>query len=148
MATFDAPEREFCVVRRSRTNTPLQAFVMIHDPQFVEAARQVGGRMIKEGGTTIEARIKFGFELSTARSPNSDEMSLLVAKFKQRLAQYRADPYTLNLCKRATLYNSLWMPLPLSVSRHPRSTSLQSLSRITHVQSSLTLLSPGGIHPA
>ena len=92
MATFDAPEREYCVVRRSRTNTPLQAFVMLHDPQFVEAARHLAARMIKEGGEGIESRITYGFTLSTARSPNTDELALLSAMFKQRLSQYRTDP--------------------------------------------------------
>ena len=77
MSAFDAPGREFCVVRRSRTNTPLQAFVLLHDPQFVEAARHLGQRMMKQGGNTIDDRIVYGFRLVTARTPNPDELSLL-----------------------------------------------------------------------
>jgi hypothetical protein len=92
MAAFDAPGREYCVVSRSRTNTPLQAFVMLHDPQFVEAARLLGRRMLKEGGGTIESRITFGFGLATARIPNASELAGLRAAFDARLLQYQNDP--------------------------------------------------------
>lgn len=92
MAAFDAPEREFCVVRRSRTNTPLQAFVMLHDPQFVEAARHLAGRMLTEGGTTLQDRIEFGFQLCYARKPHATELVVLSETVIQRLAQYREQP--------------------------------------------------------
>ena len=91
MAAFDAPEREFCVVRRSRTNTPLQAFVMLHDPQFVEAARHLAERMLSEGGMTTQDRITFGFQLCYARKPEAAELSILNETVNQRLAQYRDD---------------------------------------------------------
>jgi len=90
-ATFDAPSREYCVVRRSRTNTPLQAFVMLHDPQFVEAARHLAARMMKEGGETVEAQIVYGFTLSTSRPPRADELAILMEIHSERLHQYRAD---------------------------------------------------------
>ncbi len=92
MAVFDAPEREFCVVQRSRTNTPLQAFVLLHDPQFVEAARHLGARMVGEGGTTIDQRIQFGFQTCLARQPTSAEREVLTEVVTQRLAHYRSDP--------------------------------------------------------
>ncbi|NIP16923.1 MAG: DUF1553 domain-containing protein, partial [Xanthomonadales bacterium] len=66
-------EREFCVVRRSRTNTPLQAFVLMHDPQFVEAARFLAGRIITEGGESSEERLRFGFRVVTSRPPGASE---------------------------------------------------------------------------
>ena len=91
MATFDAPQREYCVVRRSRTNTPLQAFVMLHDPQFVEAARRLGKRMMTEGGKTVDDRIAYGFQLCTARRPSVAERAVLQQMFDKRLRQYRSD---------------------------------------------------------
>lgn len=92
MATFDAPEREFCVVKRSRTNTPLQAFVMLHDPQFVEAARGLAGRMMGEAGEAPRARIAHGFELCMARPPTERELALLQQALDSRLTQFRGDP--------------------------------------------------------
>ncbi len=91
MAAFDAPEREFCIVRRSRTNTPLQAFVMLHDPQFVEAARRLGRRMLTEGGSTNQKRIEYGFRLCCARPPTDRELTVLTGLLDNRLKQYRDD---------------------------------------------------------
>jgi len=91
MATFDAPEREYCVVRRSRTNTPLQAFVMLHDPQFVEAARHLGALMMQTPGGENE-RILAGFERATARQPTAEELTVLREMRTERLQQYRDDP--------------------------------------------------------
>ncbi len=91
LATFDAPDREYCVVRRSRTNTPLQAFVMLHDPQFVEAARHLAARMIEEGGDTASERIEYGFMLCTSRPPNDSEQVILQRTLEDRLTQYQQD---------------------------------------------------------
>ena len=91
MSAFDAPGREFCVVRRSRTNTPLQAFVLLHDPQFVEAARHIGRLMLVEGGDTTDERIRYGFRLCLARHPDAAELNILRGVFEDRLSQYRAD---------------------------------------------------------
>jgi hypothetical protein len=91
MAIFDAPEREYCLVRRSRTNTPLQALVMLHDPQFVEAARHLAARMINEGGKTDRQRIVYGFQLCHARKPTPQELELLIETVDTRMDQYRAD---------------------------------------------------------
>jgi hypothetical protein len=91
-ATFDAAGRETCQVRQSRTNTPLQALNLLNDVTFVEAARGLGGRMIREGGDTPEARIAHGFRLATARTPLPHELATLRAGFERRLAGFRADP--------------------------------------------------------
>ena len=91
MATFDAPEREFCLVRRSRTNTPLQAFVLLHDPQFVEAARQLASQMMT-AAKQPEARIAHGFRIVTARNPNAKEQTILQRLYRERLAFYKKDP--------------------------------------------------------
>jgi len=91
MATFDAPEREFCLVRRSRTNTPLQAFVMLHDPQFVEGGRRLAERMML-ASETPRGRIEHGFLLATSRLPNEKETSVLHQLFKERLGLYGEKP--------------------------------------------------------
>lgn len=92
MAAFDAPGREYCVVRRSRTNTPLQAFVMLHDPQFVEAAIHLAARMIHEGGDSVRSQIEYGFELCTSRKPTDSELALLLETQQEQLAHFKDAP--------------------------------------------------------
>jgi hypothetical protein len=92
MAAFDAPEREFCMVQRSRTNTPLQAFVLLHDPQFVEAARKLGERMISEASADPKQRLRLGFELCLARTPRPQELKSLEQALAARLAYFGANP--------------------------------------------------------
>ena len=92
LQTFDAPEREFCTMRRSRTNTPLQAMLLLNGPQFVEAARQLGHRMMTEGGKTNEQKIAFGMELATARPPLPNEQAILLRYFQAELAKFQEDP--------------------------------------------------------
>ena len=91
MAAFDAPEREFCMVRRSRTNTPLQAFVMLHDPQFVEAGRKLGERILKGKATDPRKRLRFGFQLCMARQPGPEELDFLHDALQARLAYFKAN---------------------------------------------------------
>jgi hypothetical protein len=90
--TFDAAGRETCQVWQSRTNTPLQALNLLNDVSFVEAARGLAVRMIREGGGTIESRITRGFILATSRVPEDRELALLVAGFRRRIAGFTADP--------------------------------------------------------
>jgi hypothetical protein len=91
MMIFDAPTREYCVVRRPRTNTPLQALALLNDLQFVEASRAFGERMILEGGKDAESRLAYGFRLATARQPARDELKVLNGVLKQQLATYQQD---------------------------------------------------------
>jgi hypothetical protein len=77
MVTFDAAQRESCVVRETRTNTPLQALDLMNDVTFVEAARLIGQRMMKEGGADPDARLRYGFRLTLGRSPSADEERIL-----------------------------------------------------------------------
>jgi mono/diheme cytochrome c family protein len=89
---FDAPDREVCIVRRSTTNTPLQALTLLNDPIFVEAARKLAERVLREGGSSAETRLTFAFRLATGRSPNDREMKLLRSSLEQLSAAYRGDP--------------------------------------------------------
>jgi hypothetical protein len=91
MDIFDAPSREACKVRRERTNTPLQALMLMNDPQFVEAARAFGQRIMKQSGT-VEDRIRYAFELATARQPTDMERGLLTRAFHSFLQTYKANP--------------------------------------------------------
>jgi hypothetical protein len=91
MLLFDAPTREYCVVRRPRTNTPLQALTLLNDPQFVEASHAFGYRMMREGGATAESRIAYGFRLATARNPSKAEIKILQEVLKQQLADFQAN---------------------------------------------------------
>jgi type II secretory pathway pseudopilin PulG len=90
--TFDAPEREVCTARRSRTNTPLQSLVLMNDPTYLEASRRLAERVIQEGSTTAESRLTFAFRLATSRMPTPQETQVLLKTFQQRLAHYQQDP--------------------------------------------------------
>jgi hypothetical protein len=91
LVTFDAPDRETCTVRRSRTNTPLQALVLLNDPTYVEASRKLAERMLLEGGETTDDRITFAFRLALARKPAPAELEVLRQIFREGLAKYRSD---------------------------------------------------------
>lgn len=88
MATFDAPNREVCTVRRGRTNTPLQALVTLNDPVYIEAAQALARRMMTSGGTTTADRIRYGFRLTLARPPQEAEQSRLEKLYEQSLAKF------------------------------------------------------------
>jgi hypothetical protein len=92
MLVFDAPTREYCLVRRPRTNTPLQALALLNDPQAIEASRAFAQRMLLEGGARPPARIEFGFRLATGRKPTAAEMRLLRSTLQKELTLFRADP--------------------------------------------------------
>ncbi|TWU58341.1 PSD1 and planctomycete cytochrome C domain-containing protein [Rubripirellula reticaptiva] len=91
MAVFDAPSREYCQVRRSRTNTPLQAFVMLHDPQYVEAARVLAEKMMAAASQNLRGQLAFGFETAIGRSPSEQELELLQVTYQERIELYEAD---------------------------------------------------------
>jgi hypothetical protein len=90
MLLFDAPTREYCVVRRPRTNTPLQALVLLNDPQFVEASRAFADRILREGGQSVSSRLTFAFRQATGRAPGADEAKVLESLLRQQLASFKA----------------------------------------------------------
>lgn len=89
MAAFDAPDRAACVVKRPRTNTPLQALTLLNDPVYVEAALALARRMHDDGGATTEDRVRFGFRLCLSRPPSAREVELLTKTYDQSLARYQ-----------------------------------------------------------
>jgi hypothetical protein len=91
MSTFDAPDREKCTARRLLTNSPLQALELLNDPTYVEAARGLAQRMLKEGGRETDKRIGYGFRLATGRKPAPAEVRILHDAVEQHLAHYRDD---------------------------------------------------------
>ncbi|AMV39190.1 DUF1553 domain-containing protein [Planctomyces sp. SH-PL62] len=92
MATFDAPSREICQVKRDRTNTPLQALELLNDVVYVEAARSLATLMLEKGGSTPEDRIAYAFRRATAREPNQNERRVLLAGLEHYLEAFRAEP--------------------------------------------------------
>jgi hypothetical protein len=91
MLAFDAPSREVCVVRRQTTSTPLQPLVLLNDPQFVEAARGLGERLLR-GGTTLEERLTHAFRLAATRRPTDREVRLLAELYEAQRAVFGKDP--------------------------------------------------------
>jgi hypothetical protein len=92
MLLFDAPNRETCTVKRSRTNTPLQALALLNETTFVEAAHGLSKRMLAEGGVTAADRIAHGFRLTLGRRPTPDELATLVAGFEADRQRFTAEP--------------------------------------------------------
>ncbi len=92
MKAFDAPTREECVVKRPRSNTPLASLVLLNDPTFLEAARTLAVRIIKQGGTTPEDRVTFAFRLATSREPDEFEKQLLGDLYAAALRDTKANP--------------------------------------------------------
>jgi hypothetical protein len=92
MATFDAPSREVCTLRRPRTNTPLQALVTMNDPAYVEAAQALARRIVGEGGSTAADRAIHGFRLVLARHPVAAEVDRLVQLHDEAMAAYAESP--------------------------------------------------------
>lgn len=92
MITMDATRRGTCEVKRQATSTPLQALVLLNDPTYLEAARLLATRMIKEGGSQTEARIAFGFRLLTSRTPDADETQKLKQFLTLQQQRLEAEP--------------------------------------------------------
>ncbi|MCC6369144.1 MAG: DUF1553 domain-containing protein [Bryobacterales bacterium] len=92
LSTFDAPDREKCIARRSRTNTPLQALVLMNDPTYIEAARVLAEKVIAQGKRDAASRIRTAFEMAAARTPSSQEVKLLAGLAKKEEETFQRNP--------------------------------------------------------
>jgi hypothetical protein len=89
LQAFDAPNGEMSCVRRTRSNTPLQALTTLNEPLFVESAQAFARRVLKEGGASDRQRLDYAFRLATARMPapaEADVLLELLAKEEKRIA--------------------------------------------------------------
>jgi len=91
LTVFDAPTREFCVVKRQMSSTPLQALALLNDEMYVETSRKLAERMMTEGGASPQQRLGWALRLATSRPPKATEISVLEKGLNARLAKYRQD---------------------------------------------------------
>ena len=91
LVAFDAPPREECTATRPVSNTPLQALVLLNDPNFVEAAVGLAREMRDEGGKTIESRIEWAYERAVARPAKEKEVALLAGMYREQLARHASE---------------------------------------------------------
>jgi mono/diheme cytochrome c family protein len=87
--TFDAPTREFCTVRRVRTNTPLQALTTLNDPAFFAAAQALGRKILQDSGPGAAARATYGFRRCLTRPPTAQELDRILAYYRHEVAYFQ-----------------------------------------------------------
>jgi hypothetical protein len=92
MQVFDASAREFCTVRDTRTNTPLQALNLMNDVTYLEAARLLAERMLKEGGASTSDRLAWAFRLATSRQPTEKELEVLLRNLTRQQEYFSRYP--------------------------------------------------------
>lgn len=110
MSAFDAPNRDTCVVRRTRTNTPLQALVTMNDPVYIEAAQALARRTIAQGGKTTEERAAFALKACLVRPATEAEVTRLVKLYDDAKAKFTKDA-----AKAAQFATAPLGPLPKGV---------------------------------
>lgn len=92
MTIFDAPNRDVCTIKREITNTPLQALVLLNDPQFVEASRVLAQRVLKESPGDLQAQIADAFLLLTSRQADDTELNTLIETYREQKERFAANP--------------------------------------------------------
>jgi hypothetical protein len=92
LSVFDAPSREFCTVRRVRTNTPLQTLTTLNDPAFFEAAQALARRIVEDAGPDTAARATYGFRRVLSRRPAPQELQRLLAFWRMEVDRFQRDP--------------------------------------------------------
>jgi len=90
LLAFDAANREVCVARRQQTNTPLQPLVLLNDPQFVEAARGLGERLLRRAGSDAD-KLSWAFRVAATRAPTEREVALLVKAYQDQKERFAKD---------------------------------------------------------
>jgi hypothetical protein len=90
-ATFDAPSREVCTFFRERTQTPLQSLVLMNDPAFVETARGLAARVLREEPGDVDKRLVRAFRHALGRKPKPDEIMVLQKTYEQQLRNFRQE---------------------------------------------------------
>jgi hypothetical protein len=111
MATFDAPSRESCTLRRVPTNTPLQAFVSLNDPVYFEAAQGLARRILREAPGNTETTLRYALQLVLQRPPSDTQLTALRTLLESERAHYTNDPES---AKRLTTNPQL--PLPTDIA--------------------------------
>jgi hypothetical protein len=92
MRVFDASAREYCSVRETRTNTPLQSLNLMNDVTYVEAARLLAQRMLREGGATPQARVTWAFLVAASRRPSENELQVLLRNLNWQVDYFGQNP--------------------------------------------------------
>ncbi|MCA9120854.1 MAG: PSD1 domain-containing protein [Planctomycetales bacterium] len=125
MMTFNAAEREVCLVRKGHTNSPLQALTLMNNVAFVEASRLMAERILREGGKSLETQISYGVRVCISRHPRLKELNVLRDVYGDFLAEFNA--------------NEAAAEKLLSVGEFPRARDLDSiqLAAMTMVASTI-----------
>jgi hypothetical protein len=124
LSAFDAPARMECTARRTRSNTPQQALVLMNDPIYLEAARAFAQRLVKEHAANDESRLAAAFRIALARQPAPEETAMLLDLYRQHRRQYDADPLAAG--KLLGVGNH---PLP-GIERRPEVAAWMSVTRV------------------
>jgi mono/diheme cytochrome c family protein len=91
LLAFDAPSREECVADRPRSNTPQQALTLLNDPSYIEASRVFAARIIKDGGSSDDDRLRWAFRQAVSRPPKPEELSILAKLLAKHRDEFRAN---------------------------------------------------------
>lgn len=93
MINFDASDKYVCIIKRQNTNTPLQALVLMNDPQYIEASRVLAEKMLIDGGVETSDQLKYGFRAITSRNPEPKELMILEELYQNELAEFQRAPH-------------------------------------------------------
>ena len=92
LVAFDAPSREECTGERVRSNVPQQALALLDDPSYVEAARVFAERILRDGGASLDTRLRFAYAQALQRAPNAAERRVLGELVQRGLDEFARDP--------------------------------------------------------